>query len=76
MEDSGETNNNKNPLCGREIKIQSDRRVVTAIIGDTCPGIECPLSHVDLTEDLFRELGCVGRCYGTWIFTEYKKNQT
>ncbi|KAK4211165.1 RlpA-like double-psi beta-barrel-protein domain-containing protein-containing protein [Rhypophila decipiens] len=59
-------NPNRNPLCGRRIRVWSNGRSVDVTLVDRCP--QCNWGDLDLSPAAFRALGDqnVGRLWGDW----------
>lgn len=66
-------NSNKNPLCGKKVRVTVNGKHVDVTILDRCD--DCPQPfNIDLSESAFKQLSdpSVGRTKGTWDFVNPK----
>nr|VWO99416.1 N/A [Ganoderma boninense] len=56
-------NPNKNPMCGRKMRVSKGKKSVVVTVVDTCPG--CAVGSVDLSPAAFKKLAplSVGRLH-------------
>ena len=58
----------KKEMCGKNILVEHNGKVVRAIISDECGSADCELNHVDLSDACFKSLAdeSVGTFTGKW----------